>query len=500
MRGKKLAAFAGTALFFALLFVALALASRVLERKASVAKMQGLLDAPEAIDVLFVGDSHMVNAVFPMELWHDYGIAGYNVASYGNTLPMSYWSLMNVFERATPKLVVVGVKDVNKKYTKVSASSGEVHTTFDCFPLSLTKIRAIEDLMDDPDAVDDEGNRYVDIKWEYYFTLGKYHSRWSELTRGDFFPEPDGQKGAAMAIGVAKPNDYDIIDERQAMEEDGLGFAYLRRIIEACQERGVDVLLVHLPYPSTEADQEAANAVWYVADEYGVEYVDFVGLDQVVDYGTDCYDSFSHLNPSGARKVTDYLGRYIVEHYGIEDRRGDARYGSWDGDYAAYTRYKLELIAAQKDVRTALMLLHDTGMSALVSVAAGSSLYRDGTLLRLMQNIAREHIYEEDAFAKWSDALMPLDRLDEAASSGEAYLLLVDRLGADAPGRVVEMVGEAEETIGASFGEVRYRCGADGAALSLGGEALFAASDADVRIALIDSATGEVAAVLEYDW
>lgn len=30
--------------------------------------------------------------------------------------------------------------------------------------------------MDDPNAVDDDGVAYVDMKWEYLFTLGKYHA------------------------------------------------------------------------------------------------------------------------------------------------------------------------------------------------------------------------------------------------------------------------------------------------------------------------------------
>ena len=33
-------------------------------------------------------------------------------------------------------------------------------------------------------------------------------------------------------------------------------------------------------------------------------------MDSIVDYNIDMFDSFSHLNPSGARKVTDYLVKY----------------------------------------------------------------------------------------------------------------------------------------------------------------------------------------------
>ena len=269
-------------------------------------------------DVLFLGDSIMNTGVFPMEMWEKYGIAGYNIASYGNTLPITYWALQNALDYAKPKLVVLDVQGVSKSY-KLSGNSSDVHTAFDCYSISKTKIEALDDLMDDPNAVDDDGVAYVDMKWEYLFTLGKYHARWSELTDTDFHPVYNREKGAKSVIAVADVGDYDLIDEDMATEESGqTGFVYLRKIIEDCQARGIDVLLVHLPYPANEQQQMDANAVAYIAEDYGLNYIDFVSMDQVADYATDCFDAHEHLNPSGARKVSDYLGRYITEHYDVD--------------------------------------------------------------------------------------------------------------------------------------------------------------------------------------
>lgn len=44
-----------------------------------------------------------------------------------------------------------------------------------------------------------------------------------------------------------------------------------------------------------------------------------------------------------------------------------------------------------------------------------------------MQNIAREHVFEEDLFSKWSNSLFPLERLEEAAENGQSYRLTVNR-------------------------------------------------------------------------
>ena len=144
--------------FVVLACAVLAGATRVLERKASRNQFGPFLDDPQQYDVLFFGDSHFVNSLFPMELWKDYGIAGYNLACYGNTMPANYWSMMNALDYADPEVVVVAVNGVQKDL-KVTGSSSDLHTALDFYPLSRTKARAIEDLMDDPYAADDDGNR-----------------------------------------------------------------------------------------------------------------------------------------------------------------------------------------------------------------------------------------------------------------------------------------------------------------------------------------------------
>ena len=212
---KKIGRFLRIFAFCALLAVAVAGVSRLVERKESREKMQPFLSRAGEYDVLFLGDSIMNTGVFPMEIWEKYGIAGYNIASYGNTLPITYWALQNALDYAAPKLVVLDVQGVSKSY-KVSGNSGDVHTAFDCYPITKTKIRTMNDLMDDPNAVDDSGTAYADMKWEYLFTLGKYHTRWSKLTDADFHPVYNREKGAKSVIAVADAQDYDLIDEAQA--------------------------------------------------------------------------------------------------------------------------------------------------------------------------------------------------------------------------------------------------------------------------------------------
>ena len=423
--------------FVVLACVVLAGATRVLERKASRNQFGPFLENPQQYDVLFFGDSHFVNSLFPMELWKDYGIAGYNLACYGNTMPANYWSMMNALDYADPEVVVVAVNGVQKDL-KVTGSSSDLHTALDFYPLSRTKARAIEDLMDDPHARDDDGNRYVDMKWEYYFTLGKYHSRWSELNPGDVKPVLNVQKGADMMVGVAPTEDYDIIDSDMYAEESGAGYRYMRMMIEECQSRGIDVLLVHLPFPASEDSQMHGNTVSSIAEEYGIGYIDFVQMDSVVDYAVDCYDQQSHLNISGGQKVTDYIGRYLMDHYQLADRRGDAAYAPWQTEQERYAQYKRELLAGEDSLDNLLLLLHDDQFSARIAVRENADFYWDDKLYTLMHNMQREHVYEEDSYSKWSNSMFPLTTFDDAAWDGTDYFLELDR----ANDRVLEAMGD----------------------------------------------------------
>jgi len=435
---KKLILLIRNIAFCVLLLAALFQVSRILERKESSATYRPFMESQEGFDVLFMGNSHMVNSVFPMELWRDYGIASYNIAGYGNTIPTSYWAMRNAFDYSQPKLMVIDISGVSRE-EKLSSSSGDLHNTLDCYPLSLTKIQAIRDLIDDPSAVDDDGNRFVDMIWEYYLPLGKYHSRWNDLSRDDFYPQYSVEKGAKTIVNVSVPRDYQIFEHGYATEETGWGFVYLRRMIEECQARGIDVLLTHLPFPSKEYQQCDANAVRYIAEEYGVRFVDFVYSDYVVDYDTDLFDPSSHLNASGGKKVTDFLGKYITDHYSIPDRRTDSAYSHWHNDRKAYLDRKLSLIRMHRDPANALMLMHDNDFIVHLYVPQDSRVYDDDTLLLLMHNIAREHVFEEDELIKYSSSMYPLEMLDEVVQTYEAYYLISDR----SVNRFEERIGDA---------------------------------------------------------
>lgn len=496
MKNDRFVRVMGSVMFFVLLFIAIGLTSRVLEYKVSGKRIKPYLKDAKSYDVVFLGNSHAIYGIYPLELWRDYGIASYNLSSFGSTMAVNYWTARLMLETAQPKLVVIDVDEIAQG-EKAPKSNGDLHIALDAYPLTATKISAIEDLMGNTEEINSDGNRYTDIRWEYYFKLAKYHDRFGELTADDLFPSREILRGAMMMIDVADPVDYDIIDERQAWDQGGWGYEYLRMLIELCQSRGIDVLLTHVPFPASEHSQEEANAVLHMLGEYGIQMIDMVNIDGIADYQVDSYDQVSHLNPSGARKVTDFLGEYIISHYNIPDHRGEAEYAVWDADYDAYMDDKLAILREENDLKTFLMLLHDSDFSAMISMKAGSAVYQEEKLLTLMQNIGREHIYFADAYYAWSSAMQPLAQLPRAAAYGVPCFLLFDRKN----GEIQERAGIGEDTIQTSFGAVTYRSDEEGASVFLNSECLFEAQAEarDIRIVIVDDRTGEVALVTGFD-
>lgn len=289
--------------FLCALLVCLNIVSNVFQVKASDNRYAPFFGQKEDYDILFLGTGHMFNGVYPMELWDDYGIVSYNLASPMSEIATSYWMLMNALDYTTPKLVVLDVYQVGNN-EKVTTHTEFVHTSFDAFPISVTKIKGIYDLLDDPTFIDDAGECPYDYKWEFIWDFGKYHSRWSELNYNDILNEYKSiEKGAETGLEVADPNEFEVLAQSEVLDQtDVIGFQYLEKIIEECHSRNIEVLLTYNPYPATEAEQRAANSAYAVAEKYGVNYLNFVAMDSIINYDIDCKDSDSHLNASGAKK------------------------------------------------------------------------------------------------------------------------------------------------------------------------------------------------------
>lgn len=363
--------------------------STLLERKSSDEKYADFWSQEEDFDVLFMGASHMLNAVFPMELWNDYGIVSYNFGGHSNQIPTTYWVMENALEYTTPKVVVIDCLAVEEN-KKCSDKFSFLHLSLDTFPTSITKVKAIWDLLDDPvldEAIangtareSDEARTKIGLLWDY----SVYHSRWNELGEDDFHPKATYEKGAESRIAVTRGK-LNKISPDEKMETGSTGETYLRKMIEDCQSRGIEVLLTYLPFPASEVQQKTANYIYDIAEEYGVNYINFLDTD-IINYRTDLYDKNSHLNPSGARKVTEYLGDYLTANYDISDRRQNPDYSYWTEDYDEYINLKNKNIADRDKITEYFMLLSGDDVEIRMDIQ-NKDIFNNVWVMDLLANI-----------------------------------------------------------------------------------------------------------------
>lgn len=141
--------------------------SDLLEAEASDYKYIPFFEEKNDFDVLFMGTSHVINAVFPMELWNDHGITSYNFGGHANEMATTYWCMMNALDYKTPKLVVIDCFLIDSD-AKVSIHPEYLHYSLDAFPLSITKIKTAYDLVDN--------DRRLELLWNFSI----FHDRWGK--------------------------------------------------------------------------------------------------------------------------------------------------------------------------------------------------------------------------------------------------------------------------------------------------------------------------------
>ena len=110
-------------------------------------------------------------------------------------------------------------------------------------------------------------------------------------------------------------------------------------------------MITYLPFPDSSGWQGESNRMAEIAEDYGVNFLDYYTLLAQVNLNTDFYDKDSHMNPSGARKVTSYIGNYIMHNYAVEDQRENEVYSSWHDDYEVYTEFKKTNIQNEEELK-----------------------------------------------------------------------------------------------------------------------------------------------------
>lgn len=459
MSRKKIKRAAGCIITIGLTVFFLSSLTKLLERKNPNEKYAAFFEEEEDFDVLFFGTSHVRYGISPMELWHDYGIVSYNLGINLQLLPTTYWQMENVLEYTSPKLIVIDCFFLSSS-EKVTES---LHETLDVIPFSRTKYDALRDLIGDGE----KGYTYKEFIWDYYI----YHNRWNELTEFDFRQTDTAAKGWDYLIGIETGDGMMKTPEKNKLEEDTASIDYLEKMIEDCQRRGIEVLLVYMPASIWEDAPMEANRVYDIAEQYGIDYINFLDLD-VVNDNVDYYDD-NHMNLAGCMKVTDYLGQYIMEHYDITDQRGNADFEDWNMDYEVYRNVVNEDLKNYESLDYYMLFLHNKNYLTFIE-------------------IDNPEIWNNDYYCNLFESI----GVNQSEITPDTDLLVIQNAGQQVA--YLEKFRESENVIETELGKIQISASESGTYdVYLESDELYTMTaeqdkDSDIRIVVVDKNTREV--------
>lgn len=263
------------------------------------ASAYGILGEPEnTIDVIFIGDSESYCSFNPQQIWKEYGITSYVCGTPAQILPYTNELIAQVFEKQSPKTVVLETNVIFRKSTKESAIFNKIEQQFPVF---------------------------------------RYHDRWKSLSIDDWKLEYDysytnKQKGfrSKKDIVPADATEYMVYTaEKKKIPTNNTN--YVDKMKTLCENNGAELILVSTP-STKNWSYKKHNAVEEYAKKANLTYIDLNLLqDEVaIDWQKDTRDAGDHLNTYGAEKVSGYMGEYFNKTGKFQDKRNDATYIEWN--------------------------------------------------------------------------------------------------------------------------------------------------------------------------
>lgn len=295
----------------------------------------------DTIEVAFLGSSHVVYGITPMELYRDYGICAYDIGTSVQPLGASYYWLQEVwnYHKESLKTIVLESSMLRRESQDVffwNAYSGMRN--------SEIKMEAVNDYF-----IGEYGNGSWKDVLDHINPLTEGHSRWKELRKSNFetmqsdicrrgyvySERREALKGNAIGQNFFLEKVLDDTAEPTELNEKSL--YYYKKILNFCKNH--ELQLVLLATPTTQWTSDDHNAVQKLAEEDGLTFLDFnVGeLTEKIElsYEANACD-YNHLNYFGATKVTNYIGEYLIENGEATDIRGEEKYQFMEEELADY--------------------------------------------------------------------------------------------------------------------------------------------------------------------
>ncbi len=269
-----------------------------------------LAEPADTIDVLFLGDSEVHCAFSPLYIWEQHGFTSYNCGTSMQTLQYSEQLLHDTFEKHSPKIVFLETDRIYKSPILWGWVTSRLIPTF---------------------------------------SVLTYHNRWKTMDADEVGADRN-YTHVCNFKGYTYSSDIKAADASRYMQATDksryvnlINRGYVKKMKEYSEARGAKFVLVSTP-STTNWDMQKHNGMVKLANDLGIEFIDFNVLTNEVpiDWTTDTRDGGDHLNNSGAEKISDYIGNYLLETGLFEDKRTSEDYSKWNEYLEEFNKMKQE--------------------------------------------------------------------------------------------------------------------------------------------------------------
>ena len=312
----------------------------------------------DTVDVVAIGSSKVYGSFDVSQLWEQEGIASFNLSIAGMDQKSAYYHLVELLKTQSPKVVFI---EGSILYTDYYLDQGNVYRNTIVMAPSKNNVLLIN-------AVAEDGNIL-----DYVLRFPIVHSRYKELQREDFTVSniDNGRLGFIPGFDNIPQTDIDvsILDNKELYEVNEKTVEWIESLDKLSKANGFNLVFYLAPQNIQKLHKMQYNSACQTLDEYGILHIDFNELrDEIgLNYASDLSDAL-HCNDKGARKVMNYLCKYLIENYDFADNRGKEGYERWDRNLAYISHERIENDIASLDIDLAYQKLLEMDNVLLIKV------------------------------------------------------------------------------------------------------------------------------------
>lgn len=239
--------------------------------------------------LLVFGSSRANHHYDPRILTDSLRLSAFNCGSDGGGVLLAYMELTNILERHTPKVIIYDLygqfdfmreADLTKYLGNVRPYYGRGNEALDSVFHQI-----------------DSAERYKMLSSSY-----RYNSRFIQIVSDNVKPLQSDLKGFRPQEGTLSEGFKEMAPWPTA-ELDPLKIEYLRRFMERCRQRGIDVIVTISPYAFKSPDEQLPPEVARILKVYKVPVLDH-SADAEFLGNRNYFSDTNHLNGAGAEVYT----------------------------------------------------------------------------------------------------------------------------------------------------------------------------------------------------